>query len=194
MIAALILATGTRPAGRASRGASGPNRLAEQWLALRTAGLDPLRIAVGPDEDVLAEASGLSRENFVVDGSRTWTPFSALQAGIEALLAADDWPAVVVQPVSATPPHPSVILALVERFADGDAGVVIPSHRRRAGFPIVLARSAAEAFLDLDPRRAVLEPVLAALEEAGAAIRLEVYTTEVLQAPLPGGRKPGRKR
>jgi hypothetical protein len=177
MIAALILADG---------GATG---IAEQWLALRGAGLDPLRIAVGRGGRALGGGTGLARENFVVDRSRAGTPFSAMQAGLRALLAADAWDAVVVQPTVAPPPHPSVVLALLTRLADGDAGAVRPAHRGRAGFPLVLARQGAEALLDVDPRRATLEAVLAALEEAGAAVRLEVYTAEVLPAPVRRDRR-----
>src|SRR5512137_1895701 len=168
MISALILA------GDGTRG------LAEQWLSLRGAGLDPLRIAVGRGAGPVASASGLSRENFVVDRSRAGTPFSSMHAGLRALLAADDWDAVVVQPVEAAPPHPSVVLALLARLAEGDAGAVRPAHRRRAGFPVVMARQAAEALLDVDPRRGTLAAVLGALEEAGAVATLEVYTSEVL--------------
>jgi CTP:molybdopterin cytidylyltransferase MocA len=181
MIAALILA------GEGTRG------LAEQWLALRGAGLDPLRIAVGKGGGAAASASsGLSRENFVVDRSRAGTPFSAMQAGLRALLAADDWDAVVVQPLEAAPPHPSVVLALLARLADGDAGAVRPAHRRRAGFPVVMAREAAEALLDVDPRRRTLEALLAALEEAGAVAPLEVYTPEVLGPRAPRRRRGGK--
>jgi len=168
MIAALILAVG------GSRG------LAEHWLALRSAGLDPLRVAVGKGQVEGAASSGLSRENFVRDRSRAGTPFSAMQAGLRALLAADDWDAVVVQPLEAAPPHPSVVLALLTRLAEGDAGAVRPAHRTRAGFPLVMARQAAEALLEVDPRRGTLDAVLDALEEAGAVATLEVYTSEVL--------------
>jgi CTP:molybdopterin cytidylyltransferase MocA len=177
MIAALILAGGD---------ATG---IAEQWLALRGAGLDPLRIAVGRGGRADAGGAGLARENFVVDRSRSGTPFSAMQAGLRALLAADAWDAVVVQPAAAPPPHPSVVLALLTRLADGDAGAVRPAHRGRAGYPLVLARQGAEALLDVDPRRASLEAVLTALEDAGAAARLEVYTSEVLPAPARRNRR-----
>jgi CTP:molybdopterin cytidylyltransferase MocA len=177
MIAALILADG------------GTRGLAEQWLALRGAGLDPLRIALPRGDRAAAAASGLARENFVADRSRTGTPLSAMQAGLRALLAADDWDAVVIQPASAPPPHPSVVLALLERLADGDAGAVRPAHRRRAGFPLVVARAAAEALLRIDPREAALDAVLALLEGEGALERLEVYTSEVLARP---GRGRGR--
>lgn len=169
MIAALILA-----------GGGSPGRLPEQWLALRGAGLDPLRIAAGKDAGALAAASGLARENFVGDPARRGTPFSAMQAALRALLAADDWEAVVIQPVEAPPPHPSVVLALLTRLGDGDVGVVRPVHGKRAGFPLLVARPAAEALLEIDPRRATLEAVLGVLEEAGALARLEVYTSEVL--------------
>jgi CTP:molybdopterin cytidylyltransferase MocA len=182
MIAALILADG---------GAAG---IAEQWLALRGAGLDPLRVAVGRGGRAAALGSGLARENFVVDRSRSGTPFSAMQAGMRALLAADAWDAVAIQPAAAPPPHPSVVLALLTRLADGDAGAVRPAHRGRAGFPVVLARQGAEALLDVDPRRETLEAVLSALEDAGAAARLEVYTSEVLPATVRRGRRDGRGR
>ncbi len=180
MIAALILADG------------GTRGLPEQWLALRGAGLDPLRIAVGKGGGGVAAASGLSRENFVRDRSRAGTPFSAMQAGLRALLEADDWDAVVLQPLEAAPPHPSVVLALLTRLAEGDAGAVRPAHRRRSGFPVVMARQAAEALLEVDPRRATLAAVLAALEGAGAVAALEVYTSEVLGGRARrgiGGRK-----
>jgi CTP:molybdopterin cytidylyltransferase MocA len=103
-----------------------------------------------------------------------------MQAALRALLDADDWEAVVIQPALAPPPHPSVVLALLTRLGDGDAGVVRPVHGKRAGFPVLVARSAAEALLEIDPRRATLEAVLGVLEEAGAVARLEVYTSEVL--------------
>ncbi|HET8725700.1 MAG TPA: NTP transferase domain-containing protein [Anaeromyxobacteraceae bacterium] len=177
MIAALILA-----------GPGGPERLAEQWLALRGAGLDPLRIATGRGARG-APGSGLARENFVADRSRAGTPFSALQSGLRALLAADEWDAVVIQPAEAPPPHPSVVLALLERLADGDAGAVRPAHGRRGGYPVAVDRTAAEVLLDLDPRRATLEEVLAELEDAGLAVRLEVYTDEVLSGPRRGSRR-----
>ncbi len=175
MIAALILADG------------GTRGLAEQWLALRGSGLDPLRIAVGKVDVGAAAASGLARENFVRDRSRAGTPFSAMQAGLRALLEADDWDAVVVQPLEASPPHPSVVLALLTRLAEGDAGAVRPAHRARAGFPVAMARQAAEALLEVDPRRGTLDGVLAVLEKAGAVATLEVYTSEVL-----GGRNRRR--
>jgi CTP:molybdopterin cytidylyltransferase MocA len=190
MVAALILAEGVVPEGsKADEAAFG--RIGAQWLALRQAGLDPLRIAIGPGEAALASGWGLSRENFVLDRSRRPTAFSGLQAGIEALLAADDWSAVAVQPVAAPPPHPAVVMALVDRFAEGEAAAVIPAHGRKAGFPVLLGRTAAEALLDLDPRKARLEPVLAALEGAGGAVRVEVYTDDVLTRP---GRRAGRSR
>jgi CTP:molybdopterin cytidylyltransferase MocA len=180
MIAALILADG-----------GSPERLPEQWLALRGAGLDPLRIAVGKGVATVAEASGLARENFVGDSTRRGTPFSAMQAALRALLAADDWEAVVIQPVEAPPPHPSVVLALLTRLGDGDAGAVRPVHGKRAGFPLLVARPAAEALLEIDPRRATLEAVLGVLEEAGALARLEVYTSDVL---VKGARRRSKGR
>jgi CTP:molybdopterin cytidylyltransferase MocA len=115
-----------------------------------------------------------------------------MQAGLRALLAADDWDAVVVQPLEASPPHPSVVLALLTRLAEGDAGAVRPAHRARAGFPVVMARQAAEALLEVDPRRGTLDAVLAVLEEAGAVASLEVYTSEVLRRR--GRRGAGAKR
>jgi CTP:molybdopterin cytidylyltransferase MocA len=180
MIAALILA-----------GGGTPERLPEQWLALRGAGLDPLRIAVGKGALAAAAASGLARENFVADPTRRGTPFSAMQAALRALLEADEWEAVVIQPVEAAPPHPSVVLALLTRLGDGDAGVVRPAHGKRAGYPVLVARSAAEALLEIDPRRATLEAVLGVLEEAGALARLEVYTSEVL---VRGAKRRSRGR
>lgn len=177
MIAALILA-----------GRGGPDRIAEQWLALRGAGLDPLRIATG--RGVRGGAgTRLARENFVPDRSRAATPFSALQAGLRALLAADAWDAVVIQPAEAAPPHPAVVLALLERLADGDAGAVRAAHGRRAGYPVAVDRTAAEVLLDLDPRRATLDQVLDELESAGLAVRLEVYTDEVLPGPRGRSRR-----
>lgn len=198
MIAALILAGSAGPREKVPLALTPIPRLpavAEQWLALRTVGLDPLRIAVGSGVDRIAGGSGLARENFVADPARRNTPFSELQAGLRALLRADDWQAVVVQPVTATPPHPAVILALVERFAEGDAGVVVPSHRLEDGFPILLGRDAAEAFLDLDPARATLAEVVASLLDAGAAARLEVYTRDVLGVAVHvGGSRRARRK
>jgi CTP:molybdopterin cytidylyltransferase MocA len=176
MIAALILADG------------GMRGLAEQWLALRGAGLDPLRIALGKGDVESAAGSGLARENFVRDRSRAGTAFSAMQSGLRALLEADDWDAVVVQPLEATPPHPAVVLALLTRLAEGDAGAVRPAHRSRAGFPVAMAREAAEALLEVDPRRGTLDGVLKVLEEAGAVATLEVYTSEVLRSRSRRGR------
>lgn len=179
MIAALILA------GADARG------LAEQWLALRGAGLDPLRIAVGRGGRAIAAESDLAGENFVADGVRKGSDLSAMQAGLRALLGADEgWDAVVVQPWSAPPPHPAVVLALLERLAEGDAGIVRPAHRRRDGFPLVLARQAAGALLAVDARRETLDGLLDALTRAGAVERVETYTSEVI--PRRGRR--GAKR
>jgi CTP:molybdopterin cytidylyltransferase MocA len=115
-----------------------------------------------------------------------------MQSGLRALLAADDWDAVVLQPLEAAPPHPSVVLALLTRLAEGDAGAVRPVHRRRGGFPVVMAREAAEALLDVDPRRGTLDAVLSALEDAGALVTLEVYTSEVLGARARRGSGAGK--
>ncbi len=178
MIAALILA------GADARG------LAEQWLALRGAGLDPLRIAVGKDGRAIAAASGLAGENFVVDRTRKGSELSAMQAGLRALLGAEEgWDAVVVQPWSAPPPHPSVVLALLERLGEGDAGIVRPVHRRREGFPLVLARQAAGALLAVDARRETLDGLLGALARAGAVEPVEAYTSEVLPTRARRGSK-----
>ncbi|HET8734242.1 MAG TPA: NTP transferase domain-containing protein [Anaeromyxobacteraceae bacterium] len=171
MIAALILA------GADARG------IPEQWLALRGAGLDPLRIAIPRGGKAIAAASGLAGENFVPDRARSGSPLSALQSGLRALLGADDgWDAVVVQPASAPAPHPSVILALLTRLAEGDAGIVRPVHGRKAGFPLVLARQAAAALLAVNARRETLDGLLEALDGAGAVEGVEVYTSEVLAA------------
>jgi CTP:molybdopterin cytidylyltransferase MocA len=176
MIAALILA------GDDVRG------LGEQWLALRGAGLDPLRIALAPAARAVIGASGLARENFVVDRSRKGSPLSAMQAGLRALLGADDgWDAVVVQPQSAPPPHPSVVLALLTRLAEGDAGIVRPVHGRRSGYPLVLARQAAGALLAVDARRETLDGLLEVLGKEGAVESLEAYTSEII------ARRPRRR-
>ena len=199
MIAALILAGTAGPRDEVPL-ALAPIRqvpaVAAQWLALRTAGLDPLRIAVGSGADRIAAGSGLSRENFVADGGRRRNPFSELQAGLRALLRVDDWAAVLVQPVTARPPHPAVVLALVERFAEGDAAAVVPSHGEESGFPVLLARDAATALLDLDPSRATFVEVLRTLVETGAGARLEVYTRDVLGVAVPvgtSGKAKGRR-
>ncbi len=197
MIAALILGGSAGPRDAVPLALTPVPELpavAEQWLALRTSGLDPLRIAVGAGAERIAAGSGLSRENFVVDGSRNRTPFSELQAGLLALLRADDWDAVVVQPVTASPPHAAVVLALVERFADGDAGAVIPAHGAEDGYPILLSRDVAAAMLELDARKATLADVVSTLVETGAGVRLEVYTRDVLGVSVPVGARRGRRR
>jgi CTP:molybdopterin cytidylyltransferase MocA len=183
VIAALILA------GGASRRARRPGALepfpdvplvAAQWLALRAAGLDPLRIAVGGDAAAIAGGSGLARENFVRARARAATPFAVLQRGLAVLLDADDWPAVVVQPIEALPPHPSLVVALVERLLVGGLLAARPAHRGKAGYPVVLGRDVAREFLRLDPGGARLDLSLRRLEAMGAAERVEAYTGDVL--------------
>jgi CTP:molybdopterin cytidylyltransferase MocA len=155
--------------------------VAAQWLALRAAGLDPLRIAVREDAAEITAGSGLARENFVRVRSRAHTPFASLQRGLTELLEADDWPAVVVQPLEALPPHPSVVVALVERLLAGGLLAVLPAHRGKRGHPVVLAREVAIELLRLDPRRSRLDVSLQRLEAMGAAERVEVYTGDVLR-------------
>jgi CTP:molybdopterin cytidylyltransferase MocA len=182
MIAALILA------GSHARRPDGPIALrpfpdvplvAVQWLALRGAGLDPLRIAVGGPVAAVARGSGLARENFVgVPGS---SPGALLRRGLGALLDADDWDAVVIQPVQAFPPHPAVVVALVERVVAGGMLAAVPAHRGRTGFPVVLARDVALELARPGRRGASLEAALQGLEKAGAAERVEAYTGDVLR-------------
>jgi len=183
MIAALILAGGG--SGRMGE----PKALlpfpdvplvAAQWLALRSAGLDPLRIVVGRDALRVVAGSGLARENFVRNRARLSAPFSSLQIGLEALLAAEEWPAVVVQPVDAVPPHPVLVAALAERFLEGGVHAVIPAHRGRGGHPVMLSREFAEEAVRLYPRKARLDELLHRLEAAGAADRVEAYDPLVL--------------
>ena len=183
MIAALILADG------ASRRAGVPRALlpfpdlplvARQWLALRTAGCDPLRIAVGPDGEAVARGSGLALENFVAVRRRAATPFASLQAGLVALLADDTWPATVVQPVGALPPHPSLVVALAERLLGGNGLAAVPSHGARTGHPVALSRPLCEDVVRMDGRREDLGRLLVRLEATGACERVEVYTDDVL--------------
>lgn len=183
MIAALILAGGD------SQRMGAPKALlpfpdvplvAAQWLALREAGLDPLRIVLGRDARSVTAGSGLSRENFVTAPPRPATPFSSLQTGLRALLAADEWPAVVVQPVDALPPHPALVVALAERFLEGALLAVLPAHRGRGGHPVLLAREVADELVRLDPATARLDRILHRLESAGRADRVEVYSDDVL--------------
>jgi len=183
MIAALVLAGGSsRRMGQPKALLPFPDvpLVAAQWLALRAAGLDPLRIVVGADAARVSAQSGLSRENFVRSRARADTPFASLQAGLRALLAADDWPAVVVQPVDALPPHPSLVVSLAQRFLEGGLLAVIPAHRGRGGHPVILAREVAEEALGLDPREARLDELLHRLEAAGGAERMEAYSADVL--------------
>jgi CTP:molybdopterin cytidylyltransferase MocA len=183
VIAALILAGGD------SRRAGGPRALlpfpdlplvARQWLALRTAGCDPLRIALGPDGEAVARGSGLARENFVATRRRAATPFASLQAGLVALLADDTWPAAVVQPVAALPPHPSLVVALAERLLAGEGLAAVPAHGERTGHPVVLSRPLCEDVVRMDGRREDLGRLLGRLGAAGACERVEVYTDDVL--------------
>jgi len=183
VIAALILA------GGGSRRAGVPMALlpfpdlplvARQWLALRTAGCDPLRIAVGRDGEAVARGSGLARENFAAVRRRAATPFASLQAGLVALLADDTWPATVVQPVGALPPHPSLVVALAERLLGGDGLAAVPAHGARTGHPVVLSRPLCEDVVRMDGRGEDLGRLLARLEETGACERVEVYTDDVL--------------
>jgi CTP:molybdopterin cytidylyltransferase MocA len=183
VIAALILA------GGGSRRAGGPKALlpfpelplvARQWLALRTAGCDPLRIAVGADGEAVARGSGLARENFVPSQRRGASPFAELQAGLSALLADDTWPAAVVQPVDALPPHPSLVVALAERLLGGEGLAAVPVHGGRTGHPAVLSRPLCEDVVRMDGRREDLGRLLARLEAAGACERVEAYTPDVL--------------
>jgi molybdenum cofactor cytidylyltransferase len=183
MIAALILAGGnSRRMGEPKALLPFPDLplVAAQWLALRGAGLDPLRIVVGRDAERIAAGSGLARENFVRNRARGTSLFSSLQRGLTALLAADDWPAVLVQPVDALPPHPSLVVSLAERLLQGGLLAVIPAHRGRGGHPVLLAREVAQEMLDLDPRTARLDEVLHRLEATGGAERMEVYSEDVL--------------
>ncbi|HVP67067.1 MAG TPA: NTP transferase domain-containing protein [Anaeromyxobacteraceae bacterium] len=183
MIAALVLAGGdSRRMGESKALLPFPDvpLVAAQWLSLRAAGLDPLRIVVGADAHRVVAGSGLARENFVRNRSRAGTLFSSLQAGLRALLAADDWPAVVVQPVDALPPHPALVVALAQRFLEGGLLAVTPAHHRRGGHPVILAREVAEEAVGLDAREARLDDVLRRLEAAGAAERMEAYSPDVL--------------
>jgi len=183
MIGALILAGGSSTrmgAPKALLPFPDVPLVAAQWLALRAAGLDPLRIVVGRDAEPISAGSGLARENFVRNRARSASLFSSLQVGLTALLAADDWPAVMVQPVDALPPHPSLVVALVQRFLQRGLLAVVPAHRGRGGHPILLAREVAQGTLDLDPRTARLDELLHRLESSGVAERMEAYSDDVL--------------
>lgn len=211
MIAALVLAGGSSSRmGEPKALLPFPDLplLAVQWLALRLAGLDPLRIVVGRDADRVVAGSGLARENFVRNRARLSGPFSSVRVGLEALLAAEEWPAVVVQPVDAFPPHPTLVAALAERFLEGGVHAVIPAHRGRGGHPVMLSREVAEEALRLEPRRSRLDVLLHRLEAAGVADRVEVYSSEVLAnlndraayrralrslAPAPATKRTGRR-
>ena len=183
MIAALILAGGNSTRmGEPKALLPFPDLplVSAQWLALRSAGLDPLRIVVGRDADRVTASSGLARENFVRNRARGASPFSSLQAGLTALLAADEWPAVLVQPVDALPPHPALVVALAQRLLQAGLLAVVPAHRGRGGHPVLLAREVAEETLDLDPRSARLDEVLHRREASGMAERMEAYSDDVL--------------
>jgi len=184
VIAALILAGGSSARmGRPKALLPFPDLplVAAQWLALRAAGLDPLRIVVGgADAARVVAGSGLARENFVRNRSRAGTPFSSLQAGLRALLRADRWPAVLVQPVDAWPPRPGVVGALVERLAFAGDAAAVPVHRGRGGHPVLLGRGLARALVGMDPRAGRLDEVLRRLAAAGRLGRVEVRTEDVL--------------
>src|SRR5438105_3094726 len=112
MISAVILAGGaSRRMGRPKALLPFPKRplLVEQWLALRAAVVDPLRVVVGARAPAIIRGSGLSCETFVVNARHALGPMSSLQVGIAALLEDPTWAALLVQPVDALPPFAGLV-------------------------------------------------------------------------------------
>ncbi len=182
MIAALLLAASPPRARRPKALLPFPELplVTQQWLALRAAGCDPLRIVVGAGEvDVVVGGSGLARENFV-ESRPGRDPLSPMRAGLRALLRDRTWPAAVVQPVARLPPHPSIVVALAATLVGDGLLAAVPSYRGRGGHPVLLARELCEELLAPFDGAASLGAVLRRLEPSGACRRVEVYTPDVL--------------
>jgi molybdenum cofactor cytidylyltransferase len=115
--------------------------------AASAAGLEKCLIALAPDADNVLQAHQLLSGMVVRNEAPEAGPIGSIRAGIRAVLN-HPVEALLVWPVDH--PHVSVstVQALVARFYQTRAAIVVPVYRGRRGHPVLFSRSVFEELLE----------------------------------------------
>jgi len=150
MIAAIILAAGASQRmgqPKALLRFRGATFLETVLDASRAAGVDRRIVVVGPDGDKVLSGIDLAGAWAVRNPDPTTGPIGSLRL---ALLEVLNHPVEGVVAWHVDRPHVTVatIRALVERFGQGDAVIVVPEYHGRRGHPVLFGRAVFQELLN----------------------------------------------
>lgn len=146
MIAAIILAAGKsermgRP--KALLALRGSTFLETCVVACEAAGLNRRVIVLGPDIDKLPENMDLHGSTVVRNRQPESGAIGSIRRGIEAVI---NHPVEAVLVWHVDRPHVSLttLAAVIDRFRDGGASIVVPEFRGQRGHPVLFGRTVFE--------------------------------------------------
>jgi CTP:molybdopterin cytidylyltransferase MocA len=150
--------------------------------ACRALGLNRRIVVLGPDTDQIAQALDLSGETVLLNPDPASGPLRSVQLAIRQIL---DHPVEAALVWHVDRPHVSIATAqaLVDRFREGGAAIVVPAYSGKRGHPVLFARAVFGELLTTPVRKGAREVVHADPERVATVSVTDQAVCEDIDTP-----------
>jgi len=142
--------------------------------ALKSGGVERIVVVLGFNADALRRKIEHLPVEIVVNSDFQRGQLSSLQAALRHLASDQDCDGILVHLVDHPYIDPNLVRLMLQRFADTQKMIVVPSHRGKRGHPVIFSRALFKELLD-----APMEQGAKAVVNARRDATLEIDTEDV---------------